>query len=135
MTIPCIPGCSSSNTTNTVSHHGFPWNIGFIQLIRALLTCIWNCTLQVKCTFRPYLSGEKVKQKKFTDDNYDSIMRQYWNTLQSLHESQWKQILDAVKLDDDCDHSHNENSSGIEIISAQQGQFYIPSSPVKGGKA
>jgi len=58
-------------------------------------------------------------------------MRQYWNTLQSLRESQWKQILEAAKLGDDHDHSHDENSSSVEIISVQRGQFYIPNSPIK----
>ena len=99
------------------------------QQTKLLLICV---RLNVHSK-RIYLSGEKVKQKKFFDDDYSSIMKVYWTMLAHIRESQWKQVLAASDHVDSSDREDRSDESGVlEVISARRGQFYIPSSPVKG---
>ncbi|KAF8957754.1 hypothetical protein BDZ97DRAFT_1762635 [Flammula alnicola] len=87
----------------------------------------------VERAFKAYWTGQKAPQKKFTDDNYDTIMKTYWRTLGKLRESQWQQILEAAGHGiNEADDLSGNDSAAMDTISAQRGHFYIPSSPMKG---
>ncbi|KAF9472070.1 hypothetical protein BDN70DRAFT_509009 [Pholiota conissans] len=47
----------------------------------------------VEHVFKVYLSSEKGKIKKFSDDECSSIIEDYWSKLAHVRESQWKQVL------------------------------------------
>ncbi|KAF8167104.1 hypothetical protein B0H34DRAFT_791875 [Crassisporium funariophilum] len=85
----------------------------------------------VERAFKAYLCGEKTKQKKFSDDDYSAVMKAYWVMLAQIRESQWTQILTSTVNKMDVSECDSDDEGTLEVISAQRGQFYIPSSPMK----